>query len=110
MSMPEARELLLEKPLAIIGSEDLVCGFKALGFTVYAVRGQEDAKLALEEVIKQQTAVCLIQDDIYQADSDRIGSRKDLMLPVFIPFAQNAGMSLLERIVKDIRLRATGTN
>jgi len=105
--MPE--ETLLDKGLVVIGDEDAILGFKALGFKVYSLkeRGEFDAVLA--EVVDKKDAVCLVQEDIYLAAKDQINNYRDLPIPIFIPFAKNAGMSLLERMVKDIRLRATGT-
>lgn len=106
--MPE--KIILEKPLVIIGEEDVVIGFKALGFKVYALRDPQEFKLILDEIINQGGVVCLVQEDIYREVEDQINIYKNVALPIFIPFAKDAKMPLLERIVKDIRLKATGTN
>lgn len=107
MSMPES--VSLEKPLVIIGDEDVVVGFQALGFKAYAVKEPQEFKLALDEIIKEASAVCLVQDELYRAQEDQINSYKKLPLPIFIPFAKDTKNALLESIIKDIRLRATGT-
>jgi len=104
--MPEER--VLSGSLAIVGSEDLVSGLRALGFQVYAVKGKEQAEAALSESVYKGIAVCLVQEDIYTLTRERIGSFKDLPLPVFVPFAKDNQTELLEEIVRDIRLRATG--
>ena len=98
MSMPE--ELRLEKPFAIVADEDVAAGFKGLGFQAFPT---------LEEAVNQQAAICLVQDDIYQEHKGFINNYKGLPLPIFIPFARNLKADLLDGIVKDIRLRATGT-
>lgn len=123
--MPE--EVHLERPFAIVGDEDVVLGFHALGFKVYPVRNlAQDSKLiiskgvnvikeleefskVLDEAVSQEPAVCLVQDNIYRALEDQINSYKNLALPIFIPFTKDAKTALLDQIVKDIRLRATGT-
>jgi len=46
--MPE--ELFLEKPLAIVGQEDAVLGFSALGFKAYPVKDVREFKIALDEI------------------------------------------------------------
>ena len=105
--MPESAHL--EKPLAIIGEEDAVLGFQALGFKVYPVKDPQEFKVALDEVMALRPAVCLVQDNIYRAQEAQINSYKNLALPVFIPFTKDAKTDLLEKMIKDIRLKAIGT-
>lgn len=102
-------EVPLEKSLAIIGDEDVILGFQSLGFKVYGVRDAGSLKGALDEIAQQQTAVCLVQDDLYRLGQEQINSYRNLALPIFVPFKRNIAESLLGNIVKDIRLRATGT-
>ena len=108
MSMPEKPPL--EGSLAIIGDEDIVLGFQALGFRIYPVSQLQESKAALEEIVQQACAVCLVQDNIYLAAQEEINNYKNLPFPVFIPFSKSQEKGLLETMVKDIRLRATGTN
>lgn len=105
--MPEGE--VLEKPLAIVGDEDAVCGFRALGFNIYAIKEPQDTQRAFDEIVQQRIAICLIQDDIYTTAQEVINNYRGLPLPVFIPFSKSAKTDLLDNIVKDIRLRATGT-
>lgn len=97
-----------ELPLAIIGEEDVVLGFKPLGFSVYVVEEQRQVESIIEEVIRQKNAVCLMQDNIYRAAQDLINNYKNLPLPVFIPFSKGARTDLLDNILRDIRIRAIG--
>jgi len=106
--MPE--QTPLGKPLAIIGEEDLVSGFRALGFSVYPVTGPEEFSKALVEALDSKPAICLVQDTVYRQQKERIDVYRSAALPVFIPFAKNGEVPLLEEMVKGIRLRATGTN
>ena len=105
--MPEA--MVLHKPLAIIGDEDIVSGFKSLGFLTYGVREPQDSKSALEAVIRQQCAVCLIEERFFRNLEEEIDNYRSQPLPVFIPFTKSGTTALLEDIIKGIRLRATGT-
>lgn len=117
----------LENPLAIIGEEDAVLGFKALGFKVYPIRNfaqtskpdvsnevdiakeVQEFRVALEEAVGQKTAIFLVQDEIYRLAQDAINVYRNLALPIFIPFSKGAKSNLLDEIVKAIRLKATGT-
>ena len=104
--MPE--ELSKENPLAIVGEEDAVLGFTALGFKVYAVKEPRQFNSVLDEVVESKAAICLVQDNLYSLAQDQINSYKGRILPVFIPFAKNGKLGLLDNILKEIRLKANG--
>jgi vacuolar-type H+-ATPase subunit F/Vma7 len=104
--MPEE---ILEHSLAIMGDEDLVLGFKALGFNLYPVKERRDFQAALSEILDKKCSVCLVQDDVYTLAREEIANYKNLALPIFIPFSKTGGMDLLDRMIKYIKLRATGT-
>jgi vacuolar-type H+-ATPase subunit F/Vma7 len=104
--MPE--DIALDNPLAIIGDDDAVLGFKALGLKVYAISKLQDYKKHFDEIVSDKIAICLVQDDIYRENLEIINSYKSLPLPIFIPFSKSARNELLDIMVKDIRLKATG--
>ncbi len=103
--MPEET---LKNPLSIIGEEDIVQGFGALGFKTYTLTQPQEFKSILEEVMQKNILVCLVQDNIYTAVKEQIDAYKNLAFPVFIPLAKSAKTNLLDNIAKEIRLRATG--
>lgn len=105
--MPEG--VTLSSPFVIVGEEDVVSGFRALGFKVYPLKAQEELKLILRDVVKEGCAVCLVEDSFYNSGRAEINNYRSLALPIFIPFAKNLKEDLLEELAKDIRLRATGT-
>jgi vacuolar-type H+-ATPase subunit F/Vma7 len=104
--MPE--EVFLKNLLAVVGEEDVVLGFSALGFKVYAVGDPQAFKITLEEIIQDKTAICLVQDEIYRAQADYMSNYKHLPFPIFIPFSKTAKTDLLAELIKEIRLKATG--
>jgi len=106
VSMPDA--LSSENVLAIVGDEDIVMGFKALGFKTYALRESDNFEIIFDELARNKTAVCLIQDKLYRSSKDIIDRYKNLPLPIIIPFATSGATDDLDNLVKDIRLRATG--
>lgn len=97
-----------DKPLVIVGDEDIVMGFQALGFQVYPLKEESDFTKILDEIVEKKAAVCLIQEEIYRANQELINKYKSLALPVFMPFGGNGKSNLLDIIIKDIRLKATG--
>jgi vacuolar-type H+-ATPase subunit F/Vma7 len=104
--MPE--ELTKGNALVIMGEEDVVSGFRALGFRTYALKELKEFKEALEEVVKNKTGICLVQGNLFIAAAEQIDSYRIQPLPIFIPFSKDRSRGLLENIVKDIRIRATG--
>lgn len=106
MSMPEKNSA--QDLLAIIGQEDVVLGFQVLGFKTFTAKEPGDFTIALEEAVRQRAAVCLVQDDIYNAAEELIKNYQSLPLPIFIPFSKSEKTDLLDNLVKEIRLRATG--
>lgn len=94
--------------LAVIGDEDAILGFKAFGFMAYPLKEPAEFKAILEEALSDKAAIFLVQEDIYNLVLDEINSYKNLPSPIFIPFSKTLGGILLNNIIKDIRLRATG--
>ncbi|HTY45250.1 MAG TPA: V-type ATP synthase subunit F [Patescibacteria group bacterium] len=103
--MPEAKEY----PLAILGQEDIIVGFRALGFQTYAVKESGEFRDALRQAIAQKAAICLIEEELYKTCGTQLKEYQGLPLPVCVPFSRSARIELLDEMVKDIRLKATGT-
>jgi vacuolar-type H+-ATPase subunit F/Vma7 len=57
--MPETQGLT--SPFVIVGEEDVVLGFKALGFKVVPFEAAAEARQVLAEVVESQAAVCLLR-------------------------------------------------
>jgi len=105
--MPESA--LGHQPLVIIGKKDSVSGFSALGFKVYAVEQALQFKELLGEIVGNKPSICLVEEDVYRNAQEEIRAYKNLPLPIFLPFSSRGSSRALNDLVKDIRLRATGT-
>lgn len=103
--MPEQAQ---ENTFLVLGEEDLVLGFSALGFKVVALKELQDLAPAVDEAVRSGAGICLVQDKFYFAQEEKINSYRKLPLPIFIPFSKEIKADLLKNIVKDIRIRATG--
>jgi len=106
--MPPTLENISRAPLVIFGAEDVILGFKALGFHVVAVRDATELKAVLPAAVEGGAIVCLVEESLYQDALADIGRYKNLPYPIFIPFAADAKTDLLDKLVKEIRLKATG--
>jgi len=106
LSMPE--DLSKDNAFVIMGEEDVVGGFRALGFKAYALKEQAEFMKVLDEIVRSKMGICLVQDNFYSANEVQINSYKNLPFPIFIPFHKNIEHDLLEGLIKDIRMRATG--
>jgi len=105
--MPEATDTL--KTIAVIGEQDLAPGFRALGFDVQIARTAQDVFPLAQGLARKGCAVCLIQDDLYQAIQEAIPAKKGSAFPIFIPFCRDGTTAFLSTMIRAIRLRATGT-
>jgi len=104
--MPDQKNV--EPALAIIGNEELVEGFRALGFSVYPAVRQQEIEAALQEVVRKGCAVCLIETKAFGLVKEQLALFETRTMPVFIPFSKDSGVSALQDAVREIRLRATG--
>lgn len=104
--MPE--ESSLAKVLAIVGDEDIVLGFEGVGFKSYTIKESQEFKIVLGEVVKEKIAVCLVQDNFYQAHEEEINYYRHLPLPIFVPFSKDTKKDLLNSLIKLIRIKTTG--
>jgi vacuolar-type H+-ATPase subunit F/Vma7 len=105
--MPDEKNL--ERTLAIIGEEDVVMGFEALGFRAYAIKDPQELNTVLADATSHKFAICLVEENIYRAHEAEINSYRGLALPVFIPFSKDIKTTFLDSMLREIRLRATGT-
>ena len=99
----------LEKSLAIVGNDDIIMGFRALGFMVYPVKEPLGFRAALADIMQKKVAVCLVEESLYQANVAEINKVRNVPLPVFMPFSKNNQTHILDTIVSAVKLRATGT-
>ena len=97
-----------DNPLAIVGDEDIILGFTALGFKAYPIKEAAEFRGIAEEIVRSNAAICLVQDNIYTLAVSEINNYKSLALPIFIPFSRDAKTDLLDSITREIRLKATG--
>jgi len=93
-----------ENPIAILGEEDVVLGFKALGFRVYIFI--EETRL-FEELLAENILICLVQDKFYKKIADWLREKK-LNFPILLSFSFPKRIGFLEEKISEIKLKAIG--
>jgi vacuolar-type H+-ATPase subunit F/Vma7 len=106
--MPSTPEKKPSHALAIFGAEAVVQGFKALGFHPYPVADAAEFRTVLPAAVAEGAIVCLVEEDLYHDAAADLGRFKNLPWPIFIPFARDGRTGMLDKLVKEIRLKATG--
>jgi len=95
---------------AVFGSEDVVSGYRAVGFQVNVCRNRSEFEEAFERARTAGAVLCLVEEGLFLAARERISAFREKPLPVIIPFSARDGLAALDRQIREIRLRATGTD
>lgn len=67
--------------IAFIGDRDSVWGFAAFGISVRAVSGEDEARAAFDEVVRDGFSVVFVTEDVYEACAEQIARHRDQALP-----------------------------
>lgn len=97
--------------VAVLGERDAVLGFKASGAVVFCADSPDEARVALDQVLKEGYAILLVTEDIAEALKPELAPLYDRPEPVItvLPDAKKPkgqAMELLRRRVE----RAVGAN
>ncbi len=77
--------------IAVIGDRESVLGFMALGFSVFAVTGKEEAEDTLVKLAKEDYAVIYITESVFQKIQDTVDRYKDSTIPAILPIPGKEG-------------------
>ena len=97
--------------IAVMGDADLIMPFKALGLKVYTPRDIWEAKDILRKLEKEGVALCLIHHRFLEPLKKEIHELEKKFCPVIAGFSDYREASdLLKRKMKDLSIRATGSD
>lgn len=102
----------MDYEIAILGNEETILGFKALGVKAYPVESEEDAIASLDKIMdKQATAVLFITEDWAVKLGKRLDQYRESALPALITIPSQKGSSGmgLDNIKKIVE-RAVGSD
>ena len=71
--------------IGVIGEKDAVLGFKALGFSVFPVRGRVQAAEVLSKLAEDRYAVIYITEQTAAVMEDEISRYRERRFPAIIP-------------------------
>ncbi len=99
------------KKVAVVGDADLIFGLRALGIAVFSPGNSEEARAIMARVEKERFALCFVQQSWMEALE---GERKDAgkrISPVVLAFSDYRDLTgAIEKMVKDMAVRATGSD
>lgn len=99
--------------IGVIGGQETVMGFKALGLDVFPVEGAEDARRKLKEITSGESdyAIIYLEENLFEGLRHEVDKFKDSPTPaiILIPGRDGSlglGQSALQQAVE----RAVGSN
>ena len=98
--------------IAVIGGEDTVTGFKALGLDTYPSASVEDAARALRELAAGgEHAIIYIEEDFAAELSAEIAKYDDTVTPAIILIPGRSGpLGIAQSALQNSVIRAIGTD
>ncbi len=93
---------------AIIGREEAVISFKAIGFDTYPIINDKSVRDAIKEIVSKAIKICLVEESFFVDNKDLFIDFKEKTFPIFVPFSVKESKGSMEELVKEIRLKATG--
>lgn len=97
--------------IAVMGDQESIMGFMALGFAVFAVSSKEEAEKTLTKLAKEDYAVIYMTESVMQQIQEAVDLYKDVTIPAVIPIPGKEGpLGLGMRNVKRSVERAVGAD
>ncbi|MFH1451340.1 MAG: V-type ATP synthase subunit F [bacterium] len=92
--------------IAILGNQETILGFKALGVDVFGVREEKEAEKVLENIYgKKEYAVLIITEDWFLKLNEKLKSFSKEPLPALVSIpslgtSKNAAQTELKKIIE----------
>ncbi|MBU1167018.1 V-type ATP synthase subunit F [Patescibacteria group bacterium] len=102
----------MEYKLAILGSEDAILGFKALGVVPHAINSKDELVAKLKGICKsEEYAVVLITEDFFSEAKEEVFELSQRPLPAIIPIPSHKGTTGVgQEKIKRIVEQAVGSD
>lgn len=100
-----------QKNVAVIGEQDMVFAFRALGFKTYSPRHLDEAREILNGLEKDNIALCFLHQSYFlplQEEREALGKE---FVPVVVGFSDYSKITdHLENMMKEMAVKATGSD
>jgi V/A-type H+-transporting ATPase subunit F len=70
--------------IAVVGDQDSVLGFRALGLDVYSVDGVDQAKKVIHDLARENYAIIYLTEQLAAQMQPEIARYKDMLTPAII--------------------------
>ncbi|MFQ6108671.1 MAG: V-type ATP synthase subunit F [Candidatus Aminicenantales bacterium] len=97
--------------VAIVGEEDLVLGFRALGMKVFSPRNLGEARQAFKRIEKEGFAVCFVHEVLLESLEMERKELSQKYCPVVVGYSDYRKITdYLERMMRKMAIKATGSD
>jgi vacuolar-type H+-ATPase subunit F/Vma7 len=101
---------MLDK-VAIVGESDLVFAFRALGVKIFSPKNIDEARIILEEIEKENFALCFLHESFYEALTEERESLIQKFCPVLVGYSDYRKITdYLEEMMREMAIKATGSD
>lgn len=97
--------------IAVVGAEDLVYGFRALGFDVFSPADTEEARQILKDIGRGGYALCLLHQSLFEPLQAERAALAGRFLPVVVGFSDfRSAAGTLDAMLREMAVKATGSD
>ena len=79
------------KKIAIMGDKDTIWPFKAVGFSIYAIKDIKDANEVFKQILGKEYAIIFVTEDVFKQCEQQIQEIHALPLPAVVTLPNNQG-------------------
>lgn len=96
--------------VAVVGEEDFVFAFRALGFEVFTPKDIEEAKKVMETIKRENFALCFLHQNLLDPLKEERKALGKKLCPVVVGFRDYREVEdHLENIMRETAVKATGS-
>jgi V/A-type H+-transporting ATPase subunit F len=97
--------------VAIVGDDELVYAFRALGIEVFSPQTAREARDIMEKLRQENFAVCFLHESLFDALKQERDALRESFCPVIVGFSgYQQVMGHLEKAMKTIVIKSTGSD
>lgn len=97
--------------IAVVGAEDLVYGFRALGFDVFSPGDEDEAREVLKTIGRGDYALCLLHQSLFEPLKEERAALAGRFLPAVVGFSDfRSAVAMLDAMLREMAVKATGSD
>lgn len=97
--------------VAVVGDDELVYAFRALGIKVFFPQTAREARDIMEKLTQERFAVVFLHESLFEALKQERDALRESFCPVVVGFSgYQQVMGYLEKAMRTIVIKSTGSN